>query len=110
MGEIICVLGGTLKEAHGLLDILCEANADMVVKRHQNTAVLNDGTRLIAVSLQDEYGFVGCHYDYIFYEKGRLTYYCLAYGLVIERLEWCCMAYSCVPNEFQWCAVDTSIT
>lgn len=108
MVERVCVLGGTWKEAIRLLDILCEANEETIFRRRKNVGIMNDGTELIAVALQDEYGFVGRHFDYVFYEKDRLTHYCLAYGIVVERLEWCCMMYSEIPNEFQWCAVDTN--
>lgn len=110
MFERICVLGNTLEQAIQLLDILCQANKDSIYRRRRDVAIMNDGTELIAMSIQDEFGFVGRSFDYIFYEKNRFGSYCRNYGIMIERIQQCCLSHSTIPSEFRWCAVDTSIT
>lgn len=109
MVEIICVLGNTLEQAIQLLDILCEANPETMYRRRPDVAIMNDGTELIAMSIQNGIKFMGLRFDYVFYEKDRLGSYCVGYGDAIEYIQRYCLVPSIVPWEFRWCAVDTSM-
>lgn len=107
LNPVICVLGETLEQSIQLLDLLCEANQEDIYRRRRNVGIMNDGTELIAVGIQEP-----CHvwsrcFDYVFYADNKLPYYCAAYGNAIEYLEKRCLSYSDVPREFQWCTVDT---
>lgn len=108
MVEIVCVLGNTLEQAVQLLDILCRANEDIVYRRRKDVGIMNDGTELIAMSIEAKTDFIGYSFDYVFYEKDRLGSYCADYGMAIEYIQQRCLAHSRIPSEFQWCAVDTS--
>ena len=108
MIERVCVLGNTLENAEQLLDILCEANEETIFRRRHDVGIMNDGTELIAMSVQDSLGLIGRAFDYVFYEKNRLDLYCVDYGHALERIQRGCLVYSKIPSEFQWCAVDTS--
>lgn len=106
MVEKVLVLSTTLEKAIRLLDILCEANNDDIYRRRKNVGIMNDGTELIAMSIKDEWNFVGNHFDYVFYDKSQLATLCVHHVDILERINWCCMQYSAIPSEFQWCAVD----
>ena len=100
------MLGTTAEKAIKLLDILCDANKYNIYRRRKNVGIMNDGTELIALSVGDEWDFVGRRFDYVFYDKSQLGALCTYYGDVIERIDWGCLQHSIIPSEFQWCAVD----
>lgn len=106
MDARICVLGVDMKHAIHLLDLLCEANADDIFRRRKDVAIMNDGTELIARSIQDKWGFVGQRFDYVFYDEDDLTYFCVRHGEALEEMRRY-MGHSSVPSEFQWCGVKT---
>lgn len=105
----ILVLGTTAEKAIKLLDILCEANKDDIYRRRKNVGIMRDGTELIAMSVEDEWGFYGDNFDCVFYDHKQLATLCTQYGDILERINWCCLRYSRIPGEFQWCAVDASV-
>ena len=105
----VCVLGESLKEAVGLLDKLCEANADDIFRRRTSVGIMSDGTELLAFGADDMYRLRGWRFDYIFYEDGMLPTFCWKHGAAMEYLEQGCLTNSGVPREFQWCAVNTNI-
>mgnify|MGYP003296766109 CR=1 FL=1 len=105
----VCILGRSSGDAVRLLEALCEANRDDVYRRRQNVGIMNDGTELVAMSIQDRYNFYGNTFDYVFYEKGMMFEYCGMYGEAIEHLEKCCLLKSVVPREFQWSEIDMDI-
>lgn len=107
MIERICVLGNTIDDAVRLLDILCQDNEDIIYRRRRSVGIMNDGTELIAMSIENKDSFIAYVFDYVFYEKNRLGSYCSDYGASIEYIQKSCMMHSRVPAEFQWCAVDT---
>ena len=107
MVEKVLVLSTTLEQAVRLLDILCEANEESIYRRRKNVGIMNDGTELIAMSVGNEWNFVGTRFDYVFYDKSQLAVLCVHHGDVLERINWGCLQHSIIPSEFQWCAVDT---
>ena len=109
MPSTICVLGDNLAHAVWLLDLLCRENADDICKRYSTSCIMNDGTRLIATSIGDHIGFQGQSFDYIFYEDGRMDYYCRNYGGVMEHITRLCLARSQAPQEFRWSKVNIFI-
>lgn len=102
----ICVLGATLEQAIWLLDLLFEANSEDIFRRRRDVAIMNDGTELIAMGLNDCTRLWGRHFDYVFYECGMLMPYYKKYGPAMEYLEQRCLVHTVVPREFQWCPVD----
>lgn len=102
----VCILGTTLGDAERLLDVLCKENPDDIYRRRVGVGIMNDGTELIAMSVQDRSCFYGRTFDYVFYERDRLAEYCLLYGDVIEYLQQRCLSRSEIPEKFQWCEIN----
>ena len=105
----ICVLGHTREQAIYLLDLLCKYNPDDIYRRRVDVGIMNDGTELIALSITEDSKFKGRHFDYVFYEEGKIAYYCIHHGSAMEYITQRCLSHSEAPQEFQWSKISTSI-